>query len=248
MNRLLILLCTILCPAWGVASASRADVRVHSAECLYGRAANEVCFSLRIHIQAPQGSTLAEPTNHPVERSPLIGVDATGRPLVGGLRSIESCMDNCRILVYDFYARPQGGWVEFDTSILLPMSNLTYDLMTEPFDPRLPGTVRVRGHAIFRTPLPFKEGEAKPNAVLFHQECEPVPLLRSVSFCNEDHSRCKSSMLSADYDETSGMTSSTCLLHPAGDLVCMVLHCMHPAKPCPVRVRLRIHAGGVTQL
>lgn len=243
----LILLCTMLYPVWGAASPLRMDVRVHSAECLYERTANQVCFSLRIHIRAPQGSTLAEPTANPSECSPLIGVDAAGRPLVGKLRSIESCMDNCRILVYDFYTRPQGGWVEFNTSILLPMSSLTYDLISEPFDPRLPGTVRVQGHAIFRSPLPFEKNEAKPNAVLFCQEYELVPLLRSVSFCNEDHSRCKSSVLSADYDETSGMTSSTCLLHPTSDLVCMVLHCMYPAKAHPIRVRLRIHAGGVTQ-
>lgn len=247
MSRLLFFLCTMLCPVWGSLVEQGVEVLVHSAESFYECPASKACFTLRIHVRAPQGSFLAEPTASPVERSPLIGVDAAGRPLIGILRSVESCMERCRILVYDFYARPQGGWIEFDSSVLLPMSHSSYDLVTEPFDPHLPGTIRVWGNVLFRTPLPLNEEKDNSKAVVFRQEYELVPLLRSVSFCNEDGSQCQSSVLNADFDESSGMTSSTYLLHPTGNLVRLVLHCMHPAIPCPVHMRFRIYAGGVTQ-
>ncbi len=222
-------------------------MRVHSAECLYGCVESKVCFTLRLHVRAPQGSTLMDPTATPVERSPLIGVDAVGRPLIGILRSVESCMDHCRILVYDFYARPQGGWLEFDARILLPMSNSTYDLVSDLFNPRLPGTIHVQGHAVFRAPLPLKEEGENSRTVVFRQKYELAPPLRSVSFCNEDGSHCHDSVLNAEFDEPSGMTSSTFLIHPKSDLVRLVLHCMYPAEPRTVRVRFRIYAGGVSQ-
>ncbi len=247
MERIFFIFCLIFGLTGNALAKPEVDVRVHSAECRYTLPEGEACFTLRLHVQTSSESSLGEPTASPDVRTPLIGVDAVGHPLVGVLRAVESCMEQCRILVYDFYAHPQGGWIEFDTHILLPISSSSYNLVTEPFDPRLPGTTRVWGHTLFRTPLPIKENEAKEHAVIFRQEYESAPLLRRVSFCNADGTPCRSRVLSAEYDENSGMTSGIYLLHPSGATVRLVLRCMHPALLQPVRVRMRIFAGGVSQ-
>ena len=237
-----ILLLSAVLPLW----AQSAVVRVQSVECCYDNAEGEVACSVRLHVQLPQGASFVPPLPGDPAASPLFGADAAGRILSGKFRGMESCMERCRTLVYDFYARPQGGWLEFNTFIHVLFSTSEFRMNTEGFDPGYSGTLRAFNHTFFVNPLP-SPGDM-PGAVLFRLDYELTPLIASISFRHEDGSACNNRLIDGSYSEEVGMTSATYLLYPAkAHRPVLRLSFFHPPVPHRLPVRFRICPGLISE-
>lgn len=225
-------------------------LRAQSVECSYITPAAEASTpaplcTVRLHVKASEGVSFVTPAMGVPFASPLVGRDAAGRLMVGVFRGCESCLEQCRTLVYDFYARPQGGWIEFDTSIDLHVS--TGYMSTRPcvFNPRRAAALQIAGMSFFCTPLPTTEAEHAQD-VLFRLEYEVSPVVHSLEFRDAEGTPCKHRVLGGDYSENDGLTRATYLLSLKGEQAIMVLRLHTPPKPLRVPVRLRAYMGAIT--
>lgn len=246
------LLCSGLAAAPVVAAAEHAaapvQLRAQSVECLYTEETPDaaVCCTVRLHLKAEQGAALVNPAGGQPFASPLVGMDAAGRMLVGIFRGCESCLDNCRTLVYDFYTRPQGGWIEFDTSISICVSTGYTALPPVEFAPRRAAALQAGGMSFYFTPLPTPEGEEDPDAVFFSLEYEVSSAVHSLLFLDEAGSACTSRVLGGDYSEKSDLTRATYMLTCKGEKVGMQLRLHNPPTQHSVPVRFRAYMGILT--
>ena len=239
---LLLMLTTLTCYA---SSAEPPTLRLQSVENFYNRGEGEVCCTVKLHVRAAQGSTFAVVDSSVPASTPLVGVDATGRILLGKFRCVESCMEDCRSLVFDFYTRPVGGWIEFDTFLLLRLTSTDFVVRSPAIDPRRMSTLRTLNRSFFLTPLP--EESAEPGSFLLRVDYEMSPLIRSITFCDASGKPCKSRVLNATYNDEDGLTSTTYLLEADDQSpIHLQLRLHHPPSSCKVPVRMRIYPGIIT--
>lgn len=227
-------------------ASEQPEVRVQSIECNYGVPEGRVCCTLRLHVQLPTDAAFVPPPLSREASSPLIGVDAEGRILLGRFRFVEPCMDHCRTLVYDFCTLPHGGWVEFNTSVELLFSSSRFQVSTQPFDPKQSGSLHAFNHTFFVSPLP--PTREIPESVLFRLDYTITPLIAAISFCNSDGSVGHTHLIKGSYSKEASMTSATYLLSPAvNKKLVMRLSFFHSPVPHNIPVRFRIHPGLVAE-
>ncbi len=227
-------------------SAEQLEVRVQSIECCYDVPEGQACCTLRLHVQLPAGAAFVSSPHGDEAASPLVGVDAEGGVMIGQFRTVESCMERCRTLVYDFFVRPRGGWIEFDTFVNILYSTSALRVNTEAFDPRQSGTLRVFNHTFFVKPLPAVE--EMPRAALFCLEYEISPLIASISVGVEDGSSCHCRLIEGTYSEEADMTRATYLLNPVpAKKTVLQLSFFYPPTLHTIPVRFRIHPGLVSE-
>lgn len=226
-------------------SLSPAVLRAQSVECNYTAPEGQVQCTVRLHLKAQPGSALVRSEVGGAFASPLVGTDAAGHLLIGVFRGCESCMEQCLTLVYDFYTRPQGGWMEFNTDIHVRISTGSVALPPVAFNPRRAAALQVGGMSFFFTPLPAPEGDA--DAVYFRLEYEVSPVVRQIAFLREDGAPCEYRVLGGDYSARHDLTRATYLLAlKEGDKACMSLHLFNPPMARPVPVRFRAYMGQLT--
>ncbi len=246
MKRLLPVILLLGCWISPLRGAESPEVRVQSVECSYDVPEGQACCTLRLHVQLQEGSSFVPPSPGNEAASPLIGVDAEGNVLLGKFRAVESCMERCRTLVYDFYMRPRGGWMEFNTSVTVFFSGAAFRMNTEAFDPRQAGALRTLNHTFFVEPL--SPAQKIPGTVLLRLEYALSPLVAAISFCDEDGSVCESRLIEGSYDSEEGMTSATYLLRPVAERKSVLrLSFFHPPVPHRLPVRFRIYPGLVAE-
>lgn len=226
------------------AAADLPSLRLQSVESFYTRSEGEVCCTLCLHVRAAEGTSFSVREGDDVPAStPLIGTDAAGRIMLGKFRCVESCMEDCRTLVFDFYTRPQGGWIEFDTVLTLRLLSTDFIAWTAPFDPRRTSTLRALNRSFFVSPLDAQNSDG----LLLRMDYEMSPLIRGIAFIGTDGKLCRSRVLDAVYNEKDGLTSTTYLLEGSKtEAIRVRLLLRHPPTPCRVPVRMRIYPGIIT--
>lgn len=217
------------------------EVRAQSIDCSYV-AGDALPCTVRLHVKATPGYTLVAPE----AESPLVGTDAAGQILIGVYRGWEPCMENCCTLVYDFYTRPQGGWLEFDTSIDVQVSHGSTTLSLPLFNPRRAAALQSGGMSFYFTPQPLPEDETDPHAIIFLLEYEAMPSIGKIAFFDAEGTPCDSRVLSGDYSEQDGLTRATYLLMLEGEQTCMRLDVSNPASTVHAPVQFRAYLGAVT--
>lgn len=218
-------------------------VQAQSVECHYGEGDEPPC-TVRLHARVKEGSSFAEIGG--VSESPLVGVDAAGRVLIGHLRGWEPCMENCRTLVYDFDARPQGGWIEFNTEIEVGISTGFLDMPPLEFNPRQAAGLNAAGMSFFFTPVPTPEGESH-STVYFRVEYEMSPSIRQIVFCDARGKPCPTRIVGGEYSESHELTCATYVIRlDENSTAHMQLRLHKPAVPCRASVRFRAYMGLVT--
>lgn len=221
-------------------------LRAQSVECLYTAPEGGVQCTVRLHVKAAPGVSLVPSGMGGDFASPLVGIDAGGRLLIGVFRGCESCLENCLTLVYDFYARPQGGWLEFNTDISIRISSGCVSLPPVAFNPRRAAALQAGGMSFFFSPLPTPEGESDPDAVFFSLEYEVSPMVRSILFCDAEGRPCDNRVLGGDYSENNGLTRATYLLSLKGEKAFLQLQLFNPPVVQQVPVRFRAYIGALT--
>lgn len=235
--------CLMLCLALTLSAEENnkppVELRAQSIDCTYEAVEGAPC-TVRLHVRAMPGYSLVEPES----ASPLVGQDAAGRLLFGVYRGCEPCMENCCTLVYEFFTRPQGGWLEFNTAIDLQVSHGCETLTLPKFNPRRAAALQGGGMSFYFTPQP--EDEAEPQAVIFLLEYEAVPCIRKIAFYGAEGEPCESRVLSGDYSEQDGLTHATYLLMLKGEQAYMQLDVSKPATRVQAPVQFRAYIGGLT--
>lgn len=221
-------------------------LRAQSVECHYRAEVGAVQCTVRLHAQSAPGAALVSPVLGSSAASPLVGMDAAGRVMIGVFRGFESCLENCRTLVYDFYTRPQGGWIEFNTGIDVCVSEGATSLPPVAFNPHRAAALQAGGMSFFFSPLPTPEGESDPDAVFFRLEYEMSPGVHSITFLGTDGQMCHNRVLGGDYSERNGLTRATYLLSIKGDRAYMQLWLHNTPTYRRVPVRFRAYIGILT--
>lgn len=151
------------------ADADRAKVSLQGVECFYPSVPHQgdmpVLCSVRLHVSVPKGEQLWLQGGTDALPAPLAGKDAAGYILVGVFREWEACFDSaggCAIMVYDFYSRPHGDWLAFDTWLAVPVSHGEDKLCSAAFSLREGGSLSVAGRSFVVTPA----SDESPHAVL----------------------------------------------------------------------------------
>lgn len=240
--------CALLSAAAAHEAAAEPPVslRAQSLECSYTAGEGMPQSTLRLHVRAKKGAALVCPAEGGAFASPLIGMDAAGRVMIGVFRTCETCLDNCLTLVYDFYSRPQGGWIEFNSSIRLRVSTGYTALHPVSFDPRRPAALQAGGMSFYCKPVPTPDDEADPLAVYFCMEYEANPAVYGMSFLDAEGRACPQRVLGGNYSERSGLTSATYLLKLKGERAGMQLRLFNPPVMQSVPVRFRAYMGVIT--
>lgn len=241
------LLPTLLAVTGAAETEPLVRLRAHSIECSYtAQEGVEPCCTVRLHARAAMGAALVPPVIAPAKASPLVGMDASGRVLVGIFRGAEPCLENCRTLVYEFYTRPQGGWVEFNTHVDVHVSTGQTSLRAAPFDPRKPAVLQCGGIRFFSTPLPMPEEEPSEDSIFFRLEHKVSPAIHSILFYDEEGRLCPNRVLGGNYSESKGLTCAVCLLSLKGRMTHMRLLLHNAPVLYRVPVRFRAYPGILT--
>lgn len=241
------LLPTLAAVACAAESEPLVKLRAHSIECSYSaQEGAEPCCTVRLHARVAPGAALVPPRIAPPFASPLVGMDAAGRVLIGVFRGAEACLENCRTLVYEFYTRPQGGWVEFNTHVDVHVSTGQTCLTALPFDPRRASAFQCGGLRFVATPLPTPEDEPDAHSLFFRLEYKASPTIHSILFCDAEGNMCPNRVLDGGYSERKGLTCATYLLSLKGQTAHMKLVLHNSPILYRVPVRFRAYMGILT--
>lgn len=233
-------------PAAAEADADKAKASPQSIECFYPPASRQgdtaVLCTVRLHVSAPKGGQLWMQGGEDVPPAPLTGKDAAGNILIGIFREWEACFDStggCGIMVYDFFSRPHGDWLAFDTWLAVPVTHGEEQHCSAVFSLKEPATLSVSGRSFVVTPFP----EESPHAVL-SVEYAADDGMADISFLNEKGTPLPCSIVEAVEEGAPGegrRCTTTYSLPGKAERACLRLH-LHGSREM-ARVPLRFKAA-----
>jgi len=217
-----------------------------SIECFYPRESGgdgktAPACTLRLHLTAGKGAQLWMRRGKDVPPAPLAGKDAEGNLLVGVFREWESCYEangKCGIMVYDFYARPRGGWIAFDTNLEVPVTKGAKECKSEPFDLAREAVVCIAGRMFRISPVGGEE-----RSPLVQVEYDADPDLAGISFLTPKGEKITGSPIESDFHEPGKRNSATYSLAYKGEKAILAARIFRPREIVCVPLRFKSSIG-----
>lgn len=249
MKRLLPLLpaAALLAPALAAPdNGSGLKASPQSIECFYPRESGGAgkaapACTLRLHLTAGKGAQLWMRRGKDVPPAPLAGKDAEGNLLVGVFREWESCYEatgKCGIMVYDFYARPRGGWIAFDTDLEVPVTKGAKECKSEPFSLAREAVVCIAGRMFRISPAGGEE-----SGLLLKAEYEADPDLAGISFLSPKGKKISGTAIESDFHEQGKRNSATYALAYKGEKAILAARIFRPREIVRVPLRFKSSIG-----
>lgn len=236
----------LLLPSVAGGAEKEVKASAQSIECLYPEPSElsgdekPVLCTVRLHLTPSKGLLLWTRRNRDVPPVPLVGKDEEGNLLIGLFREWEACFDSgegCWIMVYDFYERPHGKWLAFDTEIRVPVSRGTQKHDPVSFLPTESATLSIAGKQFAINPV---EGDD----VVFDLEYDTDPDIASIAILDAKGNPLKSRIIEGEYNEEKERSIATYCLASKGGKASLSLETFLPCETVPAKVRFKIGIGG----
>lgn len=237
----------MLTPTPALAAASLIRAEPQSIECFYPRDNQRpeqgILCSVRLHLRASKGINLWMHRTQDVPPAPLVGTDAHGNIMAGSFREWETCYeasDNCGIIVFDFYARPQGEWLAFETELEIPITRGTEEQASAAFNMTEATTLTIAGKE-FRISPDTEAGDAE-HPVL-EMEYKASPDIADIGFLDDKGRKITASITDGSYDEGKGSRRAIYILDYKKDKAKISIHLYKPREIIRVPIHFKISIG-----
>ncbi len=220
-------------------------VSPQSVECFYpADETDAVLCTIRLHLTPAQGHFIRIRATEAAPQLPLIARDAKGNELHGSFSEWEICFDdsesNCIIAVYNFKARPQGGYMVVDSQVDIPVSSGRTEHEPQIISTSEPSTVTVNGHVFKITPA--ESGAEDPEHTVLHIEYANNADIAEIVLNAEDGSPLPTTIVDGYYNSENQHSQATYVIQHKAEKLQFVLrsytNCERTASP--VRFRATI--------